>query len=625
MPEFYNPNSHSVILTGPDGKTIKVKSKQRLVLSEYFHKYTARGFIKVADGNTPTPAPQVRAKPKRQQPKQQHISRNMAQARRKIKNQAVKRQLRKKPVPRNTGQDKGRKLIVGRKIAADAAKVLKENLDKDCIPISNNIGVGILSFNRVASLTRSIESIKNNTDLRKTTIFISDDGSDDPQLKRYLGELAQHPNFVVLQNDKNLGVAGNSNRLLRCLSRFKYGILMNDDVEVLQPGWDEFYVEAFRRTGFAHFSFLQPGVYGASPGKLVRKDIDLRVVMEKPHGAVLAFTNKMLQKCGYFDQNYGQYGMEHVDWSSKPYEFGIQEAGFFDVEGSQDYFKLHSDASAVPSRSSLLKKAREIFVERPMAKYRDPHPTSAVPSIDYVIPFRNTDREEDMRTVLGNVRAQRFPVVNAIMVEQDSQTRITTDNFQPFDYYLAQEVNNILFNKSKAFNLGVSKCKTNMVVLHDADMLVPGSYTKKVYSILKSNDACHLGSKVLYADQDASRTINATKIVTPDTSCERVVGYFEGGSLACTVDKYWEIGGFNEDFWGYGCEDCEFYMRLARNSKWFEDRTVDFLHLWHGRADGWNQHHRENKILNNQLNNTPMPDRIRIQRAQAKSLGYPVK
>jgi hypothetical protein len=55
------------------------------------------------------------------------------------------------------------------------------------------------------------------------------------------------------------------------------------------------------------------------------------------------------------------------------------------------------------------------------------------------------------------------------------------------------------------------------------------------------------------------------------------------------------IGGFNEDFIGYGCEDCEFYYRLMGHGSFFGDRTEDFVHLWHGRSHGWKEWHRLNK------------------------------
>ena len=48
---------------------------------------------------------------------------------------------------------------------------------------------------------------------------------EDFPLLKYLDDLdsAATPNFVILRNNERLGIAGNTNRLLRCLSRFKKG------------------------------------------------------------------------------------------------------------------------------------------------------------------------------------------------------------------------------------------------------------------------------------------------------------------------------------------------------------------------------------------------------------------
>ena len=66
---------------------------------------------------------------------------------------------------------------------------------------------------------------------------------------------AATPNFVILRNNERLGIAGNTNRLLRCLSRFKYGMLLNDDVEILKYGWDQIYFDAMENTGMHHFVY----------------------------------------------------------------------------------------------------------------------------------------------------------------------------------------------------------------------------------------------------------------------------------------------------------------------------------------------------------------------------------
>ena len=110
--------------------------------------------------------------------------------------------------------------------------------------------------------------------------------------------------------------------------------------------------------------------------------------------------------------------------------------------------------------------------------------------------------------------------------------------------------------------------------------------------------------------------------MTDAVTCERTVGYFEGGSLACRVKTYWLVGGFNQDFIGYGCEDCDFYARLSDGCKWIENRTYDLVHLWHGRVAGWDKHHETNRALENRLKQKPISERILHQHQQLSRRGY---
>ena len=78
---------------------------------------------------------------------------------------------------------------------------------------------------------------------------------------------------------------------------------------------------------------------------------------------------------------------------------------------------------------------------------------------------------------------------------------------------------------------------------------------------------------------------------------ERAVGYFEGGSIAFKKASYYKVGGFNEAYEGYGCEDCDFFVRLRDNTKFFNQRSIDMFHLWHARVPGWTDRHKANKRL----------------------------
>lgn len=646
MPEYFNPNGHMVHLLGPDGRIVKVNGGQRVVLPEFFDRYRARGFLKlVTETSKPAIQPTVPAAV------QGHVQLNRAASPRKTlqvqrrstqivtakssediareKRAEVARaqkivaqgKIHRQPVPvvQSTVQ---RRPVVGHTMNVNATSLLKSNLAKNNYPISNNIGIGILSYNRVGSLRRLVDSILRHTDLRRTTVFVSDDGSTEPEVIKFLDELAASNNFVVLKNPTRLGVAGNSNRLLRCLSRFDYGMILNDDVEVLAQGWDTVYFHAMHQTGLHHLMYRQPGVYGANDGVPTTKNgVQLNVVTERPHGAVLAFSNAMLGVVGYFNEGYGLYGMEHVDWSQKAWELGLQERGFFDISNSNNYFTLHADTSAVANRTELLHSARKTFGERVVQKY-SPSAASQVPFITYIVPFRNVQRDDSIRSVINNIRAQRFPAIEIIMVEQDERTMIVVDRYQPVSYHLVPPTAQPLFNKAKAFNLGASKASADKLILHDADILTQGHYTQTVWNMLANTEACHLGKAVVYADGSSTNTINATGIIDESVVCDRVVGYFEGGSIACQVGAFWRCGGFNEDFWGYGVEDCDFYARLSNSAIWKEDRAFDFLHLWHGRVSGWNQHHQTNRKIGAKLDAMPMTERIAAQRRQLRNNGY---
>lgn len=632
MPEFVNPHGYAVHLVGPDGKSIKVKPQQRVVLTEFYDKYAERGFLRrvksqqIADAtpsklqarihvnqSRPAPPPTVKAT----QPITKSKSRDEVARARKI---AMAAKAKPKPIIKSQHL-RPQKQIVGRVIERDVSDLLKANLEKNNYPISNNIGVGILSYNRESSLRRLVNSIVRNTDLRRTTVFISDDASTDHATQKYLDELSSNPNFVIIRNNKRIGIAGNSNRLLRCLSRFRYGLILNDDVEILNQGWEHFYPTAMERSGLHHLMYRQAGVYGADRGVAASiGGVSCLKVDDKPHGAVLAFDNNFLNTVGYFNEAFGVYGMEHVDWSRRAWEFGLQENGYFDVVGSDSFFHLYSEASAVEDRSKHLQEARSIFANRTTG-YIHPTNASSVAEIAYVVPFRNFERTESIKTVMNNLRAQRFPVIHLIMVEQDCESRINLKDYQPINHYLVK-AENPLFNKSKAFNFGVSKAPCEMVILHDADMLAQGHYTQVVADTLEDYESCHIGSSVIYTIQEAMERINNTGVVDNGVKCDRVVGYYEGGSIAATKTGYWKCGGFNEDYWGYGCEDCDFYARLSNASKWKEDRVFDFLHLWHSRVNGWNGHHDANKALEQSLKVLPMPLRVEKQYQQLHKLGY---
>jgi predicted glycosyltransferase involved in capsule biosynthesis len=181
------------------------------------------------------------------------------------------------------------------------------------------------------------------------------------------------------------------------------------------------------------------------------------------------------------------------------------------------------------------------------------------------------------------------------MVEQDDSTKIAHLAFKPLKYFLA--TSSTPFIKALAFNIGFKNITQDKVILHDADMLVQNDYTTIMDTLLDNHEGVHLGKNVLYLTREATAKLASTGILAPDLQIERTVGYFEGGSLGCTRKAYFDAGGFNEDFVGYGCEDTNFFQRLSSLPTFYNQRTLDFIHLWHDRNPGWMEHHRKNKAI----------------------------
>jgi GT2 family glycosyltransferase len=632
MIEFLNRTGRIIVLPGPNNERVQFSKFQKKILPVWYSKYVPKYLQEVRKiGAQPENVP-VELRPVR--PKQITMKTAAVTAQQRMdKIQERKRKQKQLSVARAAAisakgvqrQHKGNHAVARPRILGSASAVgsaatkqYQEIIQKLKVPISNDIGVGIMSYNRLDSIQRLVNSIRKNTDLNRTTVFISDE-STDQKVKDYLKTITD---MVVLDNKNRIGIAGNTNRLMRCLARFQYKIIMNDDIEIMARGWENVYANAMGGTGIHHFCFRQAGVYGAKDHDGAVSTVGgfkISTIKDKPQGAIIAYDHEAFKKVGYFDEGFGIYGMEHVDWSNRIIMSGIQKPGFHDIIGSDKFFKLHNTKSAVEDRSKHLSASRRKYKEL-KHKHGRIHVDAGAKSevsegVTYIVPFRGMNRANAIKVVLLNLKAQRFPIIEIIMVEQDFERRNNMKSLDSVKYLLAKSyTSGQPFTKSLAFNQGVKNASFRKLILHDADMIVQDDYTIQMSRLLDVHDGVHIGKTVHYMSNKSTDQIYAKAMLTGDMVAERVVGYFEGGSLGCLRDNYIKIGGFNEAFIGYGCEDCEFFARLAASPKFFNNRSVNLIHLWHGRTQGWKEHHNKNKLLESKLYSTPMAERIKNQR-----------
>ena len=577
--EFYNRSNHYVEVTDQNGNIIVFKPREIKRLSEYFLKYTPKTLMMLKSVNIHgVDESIVISKPKFMARMSKEDMIKQAGTIKEI-NTPFKRQFKITNISRNKFNFK-----IGRtRKDPHIQTIFDKSIQQFDYSISNNIGVGILSYNRLDSLKRLINSIRKYTDLSQTKVFVSDE-SDNQSVKKWLDE--QH-DIIFINNKDRLGVAGNSNRLLQALSRFDNILLLNDDVEILSNGWERFYFDIMTKTNFKHFCYRQNGIYGAKDEGSINiiNGVSLHKISDKPHGAVLALKKEVIDKIGYFNEKFEEYGMEHVDYSRRVYLADLQPEGFFDVIGSENYFFIHNEKS-VGNKIKLIENRKKFDrISDIYCKFSD---RSKLDGVSVIIPMRyKDDRIDSLYTVINNIRAQHFPAIEIIICEEDRSSKLNIDNVSPITYKFIKSNNK--FNKSAAFNMGISIAKYEKIILHDADICVPSNYVTTVSSILNKYDSCHIGSKVLYLDKDSTDKINKTHIIksgkvtrmaftTPPGSDTTM---FIGGSICANKSVLIDIGGFDENFSGWGEEDLAFYISLKHHTKMWDNRSINFIHLYH--------------------------------------------
>jgi GT2 family glycosyltransferase len=154
------------------------------------------------------------------------------------------------------------------------------------------IGIGILTYNRNEILSNLLSSISK---------FCTYD-------------------YLLVSNDAhdNVGVAGNSNRLIKGLYDLEcdYFFILNDDV-IATGDFPLSYIQAHFDTKIDMLCFRKwPGSPHDRETKTKLNNTDL-TILHRITGNMIFFTRPLVDKIGYFDTKYGKFSEEHVDYTKR--------------------------------------------------------------------------------------------------------------------------------------------------------------------------------------------------------------------------------------------------------------------------------------------------------------------
>lgn len=208
------------------------------------------------------------------------------------------------------------------------------------------------------------------------------------------------------------------------------------------------------------------------------------------------------------------------------------------------------------------------------------------PEVSFIIGHRGRARLPHLLQVLKSIATQREVRFECIVVEQDVEPTVRELLPGWVRYVHTPIPPDVPYCRSWAFNVAARMARSPLFIFHDNDMLVPAGYGAESAKIVRAGfDAVNLKRFVFYlaeTEQEVGMKLAHGKRVDVD----HVVEHLEaGGSVVVSRDAFEGIGGFDEDFVGWGGEDNEFWDRCRTRKVW-NYGYLPILHLWHDGQPG---------------------------------------
>jgi hypothetical protein len=208
----------------------------------------------------------------------------------------------------------------------------------------------------------------------------------------------------------------------------------------------------------------------------------------------------------------------------------------------------------------------------------------SVPTVSFIIGHRGLERLPNLLATLASIAAQDGPVCECVVVEQAAEPEIA-DRLPSWVRYCfcPSQPKDALFNRSLAFNVGARSARGRLLVLHDNDMLVPACYAKELVTRWDGRArVINLKRYIFYLNELDSKEIMASHRMKPGIAPDQVLQNLTGGgSLAVDSSWYFEVGGHDEEFVGWGGEDVEFWDRATSEGGVDGYAMLPIVHLWH--------------------------------------------
>lgn len=261
-----------------------------------------------------------------------------------------------------------------------------------------------------------------------------------------------------------------------------------------------------------------------------------------------------------------------------------------DGSGYKCDWKWTSDLHAIKVLPTLGRALmRRALREHPIAAASAPATkVEGLPDATFIIGHRGMARLPHLLSTLESIAAQSGATVECVVVEQDVEPQVAQHLPQWVRHiHTALHHPQLPYCRGWAFNIGAQHARSEVLILHDNDMLVPADYVAGILNRLGQGfDVVNPKRFIFYLGEEHSRSVMAGTASMLDAAPEVIVQNLEGGgSVAIRLSSYENIGGLDESFVGWGGEDNEFWERAQTLRVW-PWAWLPLVHLWHPAQPG---------------------------------------
>ena len=203
------------------------------------------------------------------------------------------------------------------------------------------------------------------------------------------------------------------------------------------------------------------------------------------------------------------------------------------------------------------------------------------PAVSFIIGHRGAEKVPHLLATIRSIFAQEGASTECVIVEQDAEPRLK--ELLPEGVCLVHTrppIRDMPYARAWAFNVGAKHARGRVLIFHDNDILVPARYAAEaVHRVSNGCLAARLQRFVFYLNRvDSAGLLHAAAV---DATVPLLVRQnCEGHTLVVNRHAYFEMGGHDETFIGWGGEDNEIYDR-SRSVPSYPYADLPFVHLDH--------------------------------------------